>query len=568
MIQKLKQKRKEIALKEGKELFMILSNATIEEMARVLPQNKEELLEIKGWGEKKLQKYGDEFLKVLHTEESSLAQGVNNLEMFAASLTSEQPSLFQTRRISLKNPLKEKDVSAVAQKQISEEIVVSQQGIVSVSEFLGNVNLTLSTLGLVKIKGEIDDVGLRTSYAFFELKDSLGGFQSEASLGCFVGWRSFEEVKHLLENGMEVIVSGYPKIYLKNGSFRLEVTSIEPVGEGALQKAFEALKLKLEQKGYFDPARKRLIPTFIRKIGLITSMSGAAVIDFQKNLGNCGFVVDCLDVRVEGDQAEENIVRAIRLFNEQKTDFDALVLIRGGGSLQSLKAFNGEKIADAIYYSRIPVITGIGHEKDETIAGFTADLNCSTPTAVANFLHSQFVLLQNNLQTFTFNLVKSLNGKFAQKAQEVSHQSYYLVSATEKQIHQKNIPIDSLQEKLAFGLQKIFFGFKTLEKKFLQSAMNIQTKISQNKYQIQMETQEISHVFLQKIQRSKDQMNLLSEKVSCLNPNSILKRGYSITYNTNGQVVKQISQLQIDDELSVRLSDGILSTQIKKISAN
>ncbi len=312
LIQKLKQKRKDIATREGKELFMILSNATIDEMAESLPKNKQELLAVKGWGEKKLEKYGDEFLKVLHGEEILFSEGAN-----------EQPSLFQTRRISLKNPLKEKQVSAVAQKQIPEETAVSEQGIVSVSEFLGNINITLATLGLVKIKGEIADVSMRTSYAFFEIKDSIGGFQSEASLGCFVGWRSFEEVNHLLQNGMEVIISGYPKIYPKNGSFRLEVTNIEPVGEGALQKAFEALKLKLEQKGYFDQARKRPMPPFIRKIGLITSMSGAALVDFQKNLGSYGFFVQYLDVRVEGDSAEENIVQAIRSFSEQKENVDS-----------------------------------------------------------------------------------------------------------------------------------------------------------------------------------------------------------------------------------------------------
>ncbi len=553
LIQKLKQKRKEIALKEGKELFMILSNATIDEMVHKLPQTKEDLILIKGWGEKKIQRYGDEFLKILKNDVSYQEE---TLEAFALEKNSDQPSLFQTKRISLATPT------------ISQEHQNDLPGALSVSEFLGQVNITLSTLGLVKIKGEIADVGVRNGYAFFELKDSIGGFQSEASLGCFVGWRCFDQVKHLLENGMEVIISGYPKIYLKNGSFRLEVTDIEPVGEGALQKAFEALKLKLEQKGYFDTGRKRTIPAFIRKIGLITSMSGAAIVDFQKNLGDCGFSIDCVDVRVEGDQAEESIIQAIRLFNEQKTDFDALVIIRGGGSLQSLKAFNSEKIADAIYYSRIPIITGIGHERDETIAGFTSDLNCSTPTAVANFLHSQFALLQRSLQISTSDLVRALNGTFEQREQEIVYRSDYLISACKNILYKKKVQVESSQEKLAYGLQKIFFGFRNLEKIFLQSAMKTQTKISEKKYQVQMKAQKILHIFSQKIQLSKEQMTLVSEKIKCLNPEAVLERGYSIAYDKYGQVIRKKKQLQVGDELSVRLSDGTISTQIKKISAN
>lgn len=565
IIQRLKQKRKEIAVREGKELFMILSNATIDEMARVLPQNKEELLAVKGWGEKKLQKYGDEFLKVLHGEKNSLAEGTNNLEMFAASLTNEQPSLFQTRRISLKNPLKEKNVSVVAQKQISEKIAVSEQGIVSVSEFLGNVNLTLSTLGLVKIKGEIDDVGLRTGYAFFELKDSLGGFTSEASLGCFVGWRCFDAVKHLLESGMEVVISGYPKIYLKNGSFRLEVTDIEPVGEGALQKAFEALKRKLEDKGYFDQARKRPIPQFIRKIGLITSMSGAAVIDFQKNLGPCGFQVQYMDVRVEGDSAEENIVQAIRSFNEQKTDFDVLVLIRGGGNLQSLKAFNSEKVADALYYSRIPVITGIGHERDETIAGFVSDLNCSTPTAVANFLHTQQETLQNNLEVLSVNLVRTLVGRFDQNKSELEHQVHYLVLGVERMLHIHHAQINSLYEKLRYSLQKIFIGFQTIEKSFIQSSNGIQIKISEHNFQNKILSEKLVHTYTQKMQTLKQNMTLLSEKITCLNPEAVLQRGYSIAYDKNGRVLRRASDAKTGETISVRLFEGKITTEIKTI---
>jgi len=367
---------------------------------------------------------------------------------------------------------------------------------------------------------------------------------------------------------MEVIISGYPKIYLKNGSFRLEVTDIEPVGEGALQKAFEALKRKLEEKGYFDEARKRAIPQFIRKMGLITSMSGAAVIDFQKNLGPCGFQVECIDVRVEGDSAEDTIVRAIKSFNEQKSEFDVLVLIRGGGSLQSLKAFNSEKIADAIYYSRIPVITGIGHERDETIAGFTADLNCSTPTAVANFLRGQRETLQSNLEMLSVDLVRNLEGKFDENKLELSHQSNYLSSSMEKIMYLQRLQVDTLHEKLRYGLQKVFVGFQTIEKIFLQSVMKIQTRIAEQNFQKKILSEKLVNIYTQKVENTKQNINLLSEKISCLNPEAILERGYSIAYDQNGHVLKKVEGLSVGEQIDLRLSDGKVATEIKKISAN
>ncbi len=228
IIQKLKNKRKDIATREGKELFLILSNATIDAMAEKLPQSKEELIQIKGWGEKKIKMYGDAFLEILRggPVQASLIDEVENV---------------LPKRIAIQIGEEVLPTTSL----LFSEVQAPQEEILSVSEFLGKVNIQLAEFGSVKIKGEIDEVQVRSGYAFFTLKESIGGFSSEGSLGCFVGWKSLETLQHLLQNGMEVVLSGYPKIYLKNGSFRLEVTNIEHIGEGALQKAFEALKRKL-----------------------------------------------------------------------------------------------------------------------------------------------------------------------------------------------------------------------------------------------------------------------------------------------------------------------------------
>ncbi len=547
IVQKLKNKRKDIATREGKELFMILSNATIDAMAAALPQTKEELIQIKGWGEKKIKMYGDAFLEVLGAapQQASLIDEVENKG---------------AKKIAIQIGEEVSPVSVV-----SPELSLPKEEIFSVSEFLSKVNILFSELGMVKIKGEIDEVQLRNGYAFFTLKESIGGFSNEGSLGCFIGWKSLEALQHLLQNGMEVHVSGYPKIYLKNGGFRLEVTNIEPVGEGALQKAFEALKRKLEEKGYFHLARKRPIPAFIQKIGLITSMSGAVIEDFKKNTGSCGFLVECLDVRVEGDSAEENIVRALRYFNDYRPDLDILVIIRGGGSLQSLKAFNSERVADAIYYSRIPVITGIGHDKDETIAGLVSDFNCSTPTAVANFLRGQHEALQMKLEILTKDLVQSLRGSFSHNIVTVEHESKYLVSAFEKIFRGQEMHLDTLHEKLRYGLQRVFIGFQTIEKYFTQAFSRLQSKIEENNFHIKIQKEKILSLYAQKLQMIEQSVNVLEGKIMGMNPETILKRGYSIAYGQNGKLLKSVDDIQKGEKMTLRLYKGTVISRVEEL---
>lgn len=411
--------------------------------------------------------------------------------------------------------------------------------ILSVTEFLGSVNLMFSEVGLVKIQGEIDDISLRGSYGFFALKESNGGVKAEASLGCFVGWKCIDKVQHLLQSGMEVVISGYPSIYVKNGSFRIDIVDIQPVGEGALQKAFEALKLKLLQKGYFAPERKRAISPFVKNIGLITSMSGAAVIDFKRNLGAFGFTIEYIDVRVEGETAEESIMRAIKKFNEARPQLDALVLMRGGGSLESLQAFNSEKVADAIYFSRIPVITGIGHEKDNTIADFVADVRCSTPTAVANLLHSYKEELIKQLTALENDLIYTFDGTFSQQKYFLTGQAQKISRSVEFLLQQNNTELRSYEYGLQNGLQYIFNEFHTLEKNFNDAAYEFDCSL----------------------RLMKEKTEAFEKQIVSLNPEAILERGYSITYNEKGKVVKSVKGVEQDDILNIRVSDGTIKTK-------
>ncbi len=274
---------------------------------------------------------------------------------------------------------------------------------ISVHEFLEQVN-TLLSVQRVLVQGEITRVDRRAGYTFFTLKDT----QQEAILSCFAWEYRLSLTSFHLKEGQEIQVFGFPEIYIRSGRFNFHVEQILLLGEGALQKAFEALKKQLEQLGFFASERKKPLPRFVKNIGLITSEAGDAVKDFLTHLGQHDFELSFFNVKVEGIYAIEEIVKALRYFNEQPEPSEVLVLIRGGGSLESLQAFNSEAVARAIFASKIPVLTGIGHEKDFTIADFVADARASTPTHAGRILGDPWSQVETELEHASQTLAVAL----------------------------------------------------------------------------------------------------------------------------------------------------------------
>jgi exodeoxyribonuclease VII large subunit len=196
---------------------------------------------------------------------------------------------------------------------------------------------------------------------------------------------------------MQVVVSGTCDIYVPYGSFSLSIFKIEPEGEGSLQIAYQKLKTEFEKKGMFDQAKKNPLPSYITKIALLTGRDSAAYSDFVKILkeNHFGGTIDFYPVIVQGENSEQDILDAISKLGLQ--DYDAVVLTRGGGSLEDLKSFNSEKIVESIYMSKIPFIVGVGHEKDETICDFVADVRASTPSQCAYYIISRNTEFFENL---------------------------------------------------------------------------------------------------------------------------------------------------------------------------
>ena len=247
------------------------------------------------------------------------------------------------------------------------------------TEFIDAVNYTLGCeYSPVLVSGEVASFKVNQGkWVFFDLKDK------ESSVGCFM---TLWSLRQPLEDGMKVVVRGVPKL-TKWGKFSLTVSAIQPVGEGSLKKAYEMLKKKLTAEGLFDPAKKRPLPEDLTKIGVISSTQAAGYADFIKiiNARWGGMKVEVAHTQVQGMDAPDQIIRALRYFNE-RAEVQVIAILRGGGSADDLAGFNDEKLVREIAGSRIPVITGIGHEVDESLADLAADVRASTPSNAAEIL--------------------------------------------------------------------------------------------------------------------------------------------------------------------------------------
>ncbi len=249
-----------------------------------------------------------------------------------------------------------------------------------VSDFLASINQTLEyAYPVVAVVGEVASFKVNQGkYVFFDLKDESG------SVGCFM---TVWQLRTPIEDGMKIVVSANPKV-TPWGKFSLTVQSLRPVGEGALKKSFELLKQKLEGEGLFDPARKRTLPSMPRRVAVISSTQAAGYADFIKILDERwgGLDVEVAHTQVQGDGAADQMIRALRYFNEQAELADVLVMIRGGGSADDLAVYNDEQLVREIAASRIPTLVGVGHEVDVSLADMAADVRAATPSNAAQLL--------------------------------------------------------------------------------------------------------------------------------------------------------------------------------------
>jgi exodeoxyribonuclease VII large subunit len=295
----------------------------------------------------------------------------------------------------------------------------AEDKIFTIAQYIELLNVFFKSQS-ARIIGEISELKRAASgHVYFSIKDK----ENPGSLDAIMWARNYQLCGINLEVGMEVILNGHPNVYPNNGRLSFVADTVELVGEGALKKAYDDLRKKLEAEGVFAAARKRVLPEYPQRIGVITSLKGAVIHDFENNLGKFGFKVNVIDSRVEGAQAAAPLLAAIRAMREivedegsRGTGIEALVIIRGGGSLESLQAFNNEALVREVIDFPVPVIAGIGHDQDVPLMALAADYMTSTPTAAAHLLGRSWEEAYAKVRAFS-----GLLNRFPLELQRVEH---------------------------------------------------------------------------------------------------------------------------------------------------
>ena len=393
------------------------------------------------------------------------------------------------------------------------------QQVLSISQINGYIQNKLDSdalLSAVAVRGEISNYKMYPSgHHYFTLKDE------GAALKCVMFKGNAMRLRFRPENGMKVIAMGKISVYPRDGAYQLYCTAMSMDGVGDLYAAFEQLKKKLAAEGLFDPAHKKPLPKYPGTIGIITSSAGAAVHDMLRILRKRYPLtqVKLLPVRVQGVEAPGEIADAIRYANYHDLA-DLLIVGRGGGSIEDLWAFNDERVAHAIYQSRIPVISAVGHEPDVTISDYVADLRAATPSNAAELAVPDMDALTQTLDSMSSAMANVMNRQIKSARQ---HLNVLAGSAALRS------PLGYLEQR-----QK---NLELLKNRMI-SAQN------------------------QSISRKNQRFVALTAKLDAMSPLKVLTRGYAMAQSDTGEVVRSITQVELGQRISVTLSDGKLSATV------
>jgi exodeoxyribonuclease VII large subunit len=375
---------------------------------------------------------------------------------------------------------------------------------------------------------------------YFTLKDS------SAQLRCFVNRKDARFLRLQPEDGLSVTVRGSLSVYEQRGDYQLLVNYLEPVGVGALQLAFEQLKARLAAEGLFAAERKKPLPMLPKRIGLVTSPRGAAVADMIRILRRRYENLHLLlyPVRVQGEGAADEIVKALRDLNRHRAA-DVILLARGGGSLEDLWAFNEERVARAIAASKIPIITGIGHETDFTIADFVADLRAPTPSAAAELVVKSKQELKDRLHALETRLAQLLRYQVLHARQRLTQ----LLAERgwrrlESLLREQAQRADELTLRLRQSLRD---AIKAADRRWALGAARL-----------------LAFDLMGVLRREQLRLQALAGQLNQLSPMRVLDRGYAIVFDAGGKVVKSAAAVRLGDPIQVQLARGRLLADVRK----
>ena len=392
--------------------------------------------------------------------------------------------------------------------------------VLSVSDLTRDIKSTLqSDFSSVWVTGEVTDLARPNSgHVYLTLKDDRSQIRG-------VIWKTTaKRIRFALEDGTQLLCRGDIDVYPPRGTYQLIIRHIEPRGEGALQRALKKLRAKLDAEGMFAPHLKKVIPKFPKRVGIITSPSGAALRDFLQVAARRWHGVELVIIpcRMQGEASADEVVQGIQRAHRLSPSLDALVITRGGGSIEDLWSFNEERVVRAIHAAKIPVVSAIGHEIDVTLADLVADLRALTPSEAAE----RVIPSANELQSRLDQLTKRLQSRMR------SHLAH-----TRRQL-------DSLANRRVI----------------LQPEELVRT-LSRRADELQLRSQRAMDL---KLQQQREQLVAIAARLESLSPLSVLGRGYSVT-TKDGQAVRSCKDLRIGDAIVTRISDGTITSKVEAI---
>ena len=444
----------------------------------------------------------------------------------------------------------------------------NQEHIYSISELNDEVASTLTeAFGVIWVEGEISNL-MRSAagHVYFSLKDE------SASVRCAMFRMQNQSLDFELRDGMQILARAKVGLYKQRGEFQLIVEYAEESGEGLLRQRFELLKQTLQKEGLFDEFHKKPLPKMPKTIGLVTSPKGAAVQDIIKTIKRRYPIVRVIvyPTLVQGNEATKKIASAIDIAN-QRDECDLIIIARGGGSLEDLWCFNEELVARSIFHSKIPIISGIGHETDFTIADLVADLRAATPTAAAEIALPTTSEIVDRLNRYIFDITQLIDHK-------VNHFRHQLKSASLRM--QASHP----QSKLQFNMQKLDLINEKMQKLPMMQvsdlknifkisfskllASNPKINIEAERQNLEMKNMALSNAMIGLIESKRNHFSVMTAQLEGASPLQSLSRGYALVTNEDGRNIKSVKKIKTGASVKTKLSDGSFISRVEKIDSD
>ena len=445
--------------------------------------------------------------------------------------------------------------------------------VLTVSELTGSIRRTLEKeFGTVSVMGEITNLRVQASgHIYFTIKDA------SAQVACVLFRNEARVVnREFLDDGQKVVVDGEITVYEARGQYQLRVLAVQLQGVGALQVAFEKLKQKLKAEGLFDAGHKRPLPQFPRCIGIVTSVAGAAIQDVLHAIErrNPSLEVVLASCRVQGAGAGQEIAAAINALNEWayaegEPKLDLILLTRGGGSLEDLWAFNEEIVARAIYSSSLPVISGVGHEIDFTISDFVADFRAATPTAAAEIITEGYFAARPYMHEIR-NRLRELIGKAREMKGAQLENAIRRMNRMhpQRRLREQAQLIDELRAAISRCVRA---QLRQMQTSFQSNSARLElvrpgTKVARTREMLVRLLERLREGPAAHMEHNRAHLAQLITRLNLLSPENTLRRGYSITTDTEGTVLRDAQNIKPGARLRTRLARGAVSSRVEQES--